>query len=340
MFEKFWGHDHEIHILIENSTKSHDVYWMLTNLGYHVVVAHAPDLYRITKSTKKNDDNDARELAGYMRRRLNGEDEFRESFIPDAEWMKKRALCRFLADQKNYLARTKQQVRSYLLLNGMYFMDDFKDVSTKKALKRFVDTKEVIPKLLAESMDHNKKLIIFTEKVISQEFNNNRMFDILLSIPGVGLHTAAYLTAEIVDIDRFESRKGFSSYFGVRPSQHDSADSLKSGHISHRGDDLARKLCFQATFVHIFHCPESPIAEKYNRLISKGKPHRLAVVACENSMFMMMFSMIKGDTCYQSDPETVAKARYMADSLDLHEDDEDDDQLTAELMETRYKEDT
>ena len=337
MFDKFWNHEHEIHILIENSTKSHDVYWMLTNLGYHVVVAHAADLYRITKSTRKNDDNDAKELAGYMRRRLNGEDEFRESFIPDAEWSKKRALCRFLANQKNDLARTKQQVRAYLLLNGMYFMDGFSDVSTNNAMRRFTDTKEVIPKLLAESMNQNKKLIKFTENVIRQEFYNDRIFDILISIPGVGLHTAAYLTAEIVDIGRFQTKEGFSSYFGVRPSQRDSADSLKNGHISHRGDDLARRLCFQATFVHIFHCPESPIAEKYNRLVSKGKHHRVAVVACENSMFMMMFSMIRNNRCYQSDPKTLALARAMADSLDLCEDDEDD-ALTLELMKTRNKE--
>ena len=314
---------------------------MLTNLGYHVVVAHATDLYRITKSTKKNDDHDAMELAGYMRRRLNGEDEFSECFIPDAVWMKRRALCRFLANQKKELARTKQQVRSYLLLNGMYFLDSFSDVSTNIAMKKFADTKEVIPKLLAESMNRNKKLIKFTEDVIRQEFYDDRMVEILLSIPGVGLLTAAYLASEIVTIHRFETKEGFSSYFGVRPSQRDSADSLKRGHISHRGDDLARRLCFQATFVHIFHCPESPIAEKYNRLISKGKHHRLAVVACENSMLMMMFSMLKNNMCYIADPEVLARARAMADSLDLNEDeDEDGDEaLTFELMKTRKKED-
>ena len=332
-FEQFWGHeDYEIHILIENSTKSHDVYWMLTNLGYRVVVAHATDLYRITKSTRKNDDHDARELAGYMRRRLNGEDEFRESFIPDAEWSKKRALCRFLATQKNQLARTKQQARSYLLLNGISSLDGFNDVSSAKALRVFTDTREVIPKLMAESMNRNRKLIGFTEKTVLQEFSDNRIFEILLSIPGVGLHTAAYLTAEIVDMDRFQTKEGFSSYFGVRPSQHDSADSRNKGHISHRGDELARRLGFQATFVHIFHCPDSFISQKYRRLVSHGKHHRVAVIACENSMFMMMFAMIKNDIMYKSDPSVLAKARGMADNLDLNEDDEDDEQLTEELL--------
>lgn len=305
---------------------------MLTNLGYHVVVAHASDLYRITKSTKKNDDHDAKELAGYMRRRLNGEDEFRESFIPDSEWSKKRALCRFLANQKNELSRTKQQVRSYLLLNGMDVLDSYSDVSSNKAMRTFADTREVIPRLLAESMNQHKKLINFTEGVIRQEFSDCRMFDILISIPGVGLHTAAYLAAEIVDIGRFNTKEGFSSYFGVRPSQRDSADSHKKGHISHRGDELARRLGFQATFVHIFHCPDSTIGQKYKRLTANGKHHRQAVIACENSMFMMMFAMIKSNTCYEADPAVLAKARAMADRLDLCEDEDDDEQLTEELM--------
>ena len=33
-------------ILIENSTKSHEVFWMMTDLDLTVVVAHATDLFR------------------------------------------------------------------------------------------------------------------------------------------------------------------------------------------------------------------------------------------------------------------------------------------------------
>ena len=40
---------HEAYVLVENSTKMYDTYWVLTNLGINVVVAQAQDLYRITK---------------------------------------------------------------------------------------------------------------------------------------------------------------------------------------------------------------------------------------------------------------------------------------------------
>ena len=74
--------DHEVHVLIENSTQTFDVYWMLTNLGLNVTVAQSQDLYRITKSAKKTDSNDSVELANYMRRRLAGEDEFAVCVMP------------------------------------------------------------------------------------------------------------------------------------------------------------------------------------------------------------------------------------------------------------------
>ena len=85
---------HEAHILIENSTKTYETYWMLTNLGCHVTVAQTDDLFRINRSVKKTDKNDSIELSGYMRRRLNGEDEFSECIMPPKEWMIFRSDCK------------------------------------------------------------------------------------------------------------------------------------------------------------------------------------------------------------------------------------------------------
>lgn len=70
-------------ILIENSSKAHDVFWTLTDMGCTVIVANASDLYRINMSVKKTDAHDAFELAGYMRRRINGEDEFSPCLMVD-----------------------------------------------------------------------------------------------------------------------------------------------------------------------------------------------------------------------------------------------------------------
>ena len=83
-----------IHVLIENSTITHKVYWLLVGMGCEVLVAQSADLLRITESVTKNDDNDAMELAAYMRRRLNGEDEFRTVVMTPPEIMAKKMFIR------------------------------------------------------------------------------------------------------------------------------------------------------------------------------------------------------------------------------------------------------
>ena len=59
---------------------------MMADLDLTVMVAHATDLFRITKSVKKTDQHDCFELAHYMRRRLLGECEFSECLIVDKKW--------------------------------------------------------------------------------------------------------------------------------------------------------------------------------------------------------------------------------------------------------------
>lgn len=86
--------DHDVHLLIENSTQTYDAYWMLMNLGINVTVAQAQDLYRITKSVKKTDLRDSEELAYNMRRRLAGEVEFATCTMPPKERMYRREMCR------------------------------------------------------------------------------------------------------------------------------------------------------------------------------------------------------------------------------------------------------
>lgn len=313
--------EHEVWFLMENSTKTHDIYWILKGLGCNAIVAHSTDLFRITKSKGKNDDKDARELAGYMRRKLLGEVEFAESFIPSPDWMRRRELCRFLADNRNQLSVHKRQVRMHLLLHGQSTSKQYEDISCKAALDELLKMNDQVLSLHVASMKQLNKTADFTKKIIESEFMHNRMFEIIYSIPGFGLHSAAYLTSQIVDVSRYPDARNFSNSFGVRPRQSDSADSLKDMPISYRGDSLARRLAYQATFVHVTHVEDSFIKEKYRRLRSNGKPHKVAIVACTNSMLMLIYKLLVRNERYKDvSATTLASARVVADTMDLDRD--------------------
>ena len=315
----------KVSFLMENSTKSHEIYWMLTSMGIETYVAHSTDLYRITKSTRKNDDRDARELAFYMRRKLYGEVEFALCLMPDAKQMERKQLCRFLANIKEDLSVLKKQARMRLLITGKHTSREYSDISCVSARRELLAMRDNVLSFIVKRMEQTIDLIKFAEKVILNEFSDDRTFQIIYSIPGFGIHSAAYITSEIMDIERFPNKQRFSGYFGVRPKQSDSADSQNDQHISRRGDSLARRLCYQATFVHINHVEESNITQKYQRLKAKGKVHKESTVACTNSMFMMIYTMVKHDTAYTCNKELLKMCREKADAMDINDLSEIDD---------------
>ena len=310
--------DHDAYVLIENSTKSHDVYWMLRNLDINVTVAHAADLYRITKSKTKNDDNDATELAGYMRRRLMGEIEFAESHIPPQDVLLQRELCRFSLGDRSELSSLKRRIRSHILIRGLKLKREYDDIACAIALAELKATGDHVLCLDAAKAESIKLREKQTERMIWHKMVGNRTFDIVWSIPGFGILSAAYVTCMADDMKRFEDGRSFAASTGITPKLYESADRPKNCGISRRGDPDIRRLLCQATYVHTLHA-DSFITEKYKRLKARGKHHNEALVACANSMARMVWAMVTEDRKYSADPTVLVKTRTLANSYDIEE---------------------
>ena len=143
----------KVSFLMENSTKSHEIYWMLTSMGIETYVAHSTDLYRITKSTRKNDDRDARELAFYMRRKLYGEVKFARCLMPDAKQMERKQLCRFLANIKEDLSVLKKQARMRLLITGKHTSREYSDISCVSARRELLAMRDNVQSFIVKRME-------------------------------------------------------------------------------------------------------------------------------------------------------------------------------------------
>ena len=288
-------------ILIENSTKSHEVFWMMVDLDLTVLVAHATDLFRITKSVKKTDQHDCYELAHYMRRRLLGECEFSECLIVDRKWMNRRQLCRIYAWESEMLSDTRRQIKSSMLLRGIkldHVSRDVISVSNLKTLELIAD--DVLSLLITRARD-SKTRIVACERSIRKEFADDEMFRLLYTIPGFGLITTAYLVSLIVDIDRFKDAKAFAAYFGIVPKQRESGGSSPRCPITRRGDEIGRKMLLQSTFCHLQNDPDrlSPVSQMYDRLVARGFPHKKALTAAGNKMAKMVFTILKTKEPYR-----------------------------------------
>jgi len=113
----------------------------------------------------------------------------------------------------------------------------------------------------------------------------------LMTIPGFGPLVALAVYAEAGDVNRFPDADHFAAYFGLVPSEDQSDDTVKRGHITKKGSWLARWLLGQASWVHVRHCPESSVSKDFKRLRKKGK--KKAIVAVARKLAKVSYHVLK-----------------------------------------------
>lgn len=311
--------EHEAYILIENSTKSHDVYWMLRGLGHDIIVAHTTDLTKITKSDRKNDRNDAFELAQYMHRKLLGEVEFHESYIPPKDVLLQREICRFSFMDRAELSDTKRRIRAMLLIRGTSLRREYGDILARDAVKEMLALNDTAVSLHVHKGLALKDRIAFVDKILRNMFTGDDVFDIVYSIPGFGVISAAYVRCMGDDFSRFADGRGYAASIGIIPKQRESNDKGPECGITRRGDPELRRIFTQATFIHIQYA-DSFIKRKYDRLRKNRKCHNEALIACTNSMARMVHKMVVSGIPYISDPKELAASREYVRNGDIEGD--------------------
>jgi transposase len=120
----------------------------------------------------------------------------------------------------------------------------------------------------------------------------------VITIPGIGVATAAAIIACTVDIDRFSTPQQFVGYFGVFPEELSSGvdkqgNPLPPGtlQMSAKGNDLVRFYLWHAARSGIQHNPA--IAALYRRLKAKGKRGDVALGHCMRKLLHLVFAVWK-----------------------------------------------
>ena len=118
------------------------------------------------------------------------------------------------------------------------------------------------------------------------------------TIPGIGVATAAVLTAKIVAIERFATDAHLVSYFGVFPEEYQSglakdgtAKPGRRGRMSRKGYDLARKYLWNAAKAAIRHNPA--VRPLYARLRSRGTRGDVALGHAMAKLLRLVFAIWK-----------------------------------------------
>jgi transposase len=120
----------------------------------------------------------------------------------------------------------------------------------------------------------------------------------VVTVPGIGVATAAALIAQAVDINRFPTPEHFVGYFGVFPEENTSGvdkfgNPLPPGtqRMSPKGNDLVRSYLWNAARAAIRHNPA--IGALYCRLKAKGKRGDVALGHCMRKLLHLVYAVWK-----------------------------------------------
>jgi transposase len=126
-----------------------------------------------------------------------------------------------------------------------------------------------------------------------------RRLDLVLSVPGIGERTALALIVRMPELGRV-SREEAAALAGLAPFDDDSGTHRGQRHIAGGRGRLRRSL-FAAALPAAFRWNKA-LCDLYARLISRGKAHNAALIACARKLLIYANTVVKRDTPWVEKP--------------------------------------
>ena len=130
-----------------------------------------------------------------------------------------------------------------------------------------------------------------------EEFKETKA--LLQSVSGIGEKTSLQLMTATSGFKNFNSAKSLSKYFGLAPRIYQSGKKSYSPGKCRTSKNHIRGLLYVCSWTAIKH--NKQCKEFYERLLSQGKPKKLALIAVCNKLLRICFGVVKNKINYQPD---------------------------------------
>lgn len=148
--------------------------------------------------------------------------------------------------------------------------------------------------------------IAVAEAAIARAVRDSAPVRHMLTVPGIGLVTAAALDALIGDVSRFARPTKLVGYLGLDPRVRQSGARSFTGHISRAGQAHARALLIEAA--HAAVRTPGPLAGFYLR-IKRRRGAGVAIVAVARKLAVLVWHLLTKDTDYAWSPPSASAAK-------------------------------
>ena len=265
--------------------------------GFGVLVVNTSKFKVITMSTKKTDANDAATLAFYLSKEM-----LPESHLCDQTSEEIRRMLKTRSILVSSTVKIKNQIHGMLLGYGIettsaQFQSKKKrqeliNVLAEHNFSQFTASSLEVTLNILDDIYAQVKMI---EEQIKEMTKENETVELLMTMPGIGFIGATTITSYVDNIERFDGDfKKFSSYLGIIPSVHNSADTVHMGHITKRGPQELRTAFVQVA-MGIIRQPQNTsewkLMKDYQTMkISKGSGR--AIIALTRKVARIVFAML------------------------------------------------
>lgn len=279
---KWLDNSFEVHVVMEAT----GVYWQHCALaihkqGYKVSVVNPAQVKYFAKSILrrgKTDPMDAELIALYAQKMQP------EAWHPNAHEVDElKLLVRERDDLVSQLRQAKNQLHAHKHRS-------FCPTTILKLLKQKIKLLEKQLKILEQAIQ------AFCHEHFTELFRS------LLSMPGVGLVTAAVLIAETAALESFNHPKQLTAFAGIAPAPNQSGSFTGRTAISKIGNPRIRQALYMAA-MQARH--KSVFKDLYLRLVNKGKAKKLALIAVARKLLIIAFTLAKTNSLF--DPHFLHK---------------------------------
>jgi len=282
------------------------LYDRLNGLARRVVVAHPGGVRLIFRAKRKCDRIDARKLATLLFL-----DQVPCVYVPRLEVRSWRRLIQFrrrlVAQRTAVKNRLRALLRAYGVeaprrgglwtRKGRVWLGALEWPTREAALERDLGLDE---------LEHLHRRLGVVERWLNQVARRDPRVKCLRTIPGVGPRTAEALVAWIDEVRRFRHNRQVGCYFGLVPSQDQSAGTNRLGHITREGPSVVRQLLCEAAWQAK---GRSAFARAYYERICGGDPDRakIALIALARYLACVAAAMLRSETVWRHDSPSAAE---------------------------------
>lgn len=278
----------------------------LKELGVDCMVIHPADVPTSGKDREqKTDKADSRKLAKMLR-----SGEFEGVHVPDEELETGRALLRQRYRISKDLTRHKNRVKSLLFQFGIKIPERFADSQSKSWSKNYLEWLKELPEGSEElravirnyveiGMQVKKHLAEITRQIkeLAKKERYRKDYEILLSIPGIGLVCGMSLLTQLGDLGRFKSLDELCNYVGLVPRMYGSGEKMVTGKLTRRGRKEIKIMLIEAAWVAVRRDPAMTV--RFNELRKRMNKNKAIIRIAKNLLSRIRY-VIKHQTTYET----------------------------------------